>query len=159
MVKQKVIIRSHSPAQFLLLFIVLILLFGFTMYYIILGSTQQCMLCKPSETVFHITWLKIVVSLVIILGGMLALIISPLFGGLKERERTVLKWIYYKNEEKLIRYEIMKILRKNENEFRTIDTNQIYRMIERLEKFGYVEIDSKGRVSLTEWGMSFVNIF
>lgn len=160
MKKKEIIIKKYSTYSIFLGIVLIVGLICMVSYFIILGPIQQCAsveLCgKPEPTNFVFSWIRLTISLVIIMGGILGLFMTPLFGGLKDRERNVLKWVYYKNKDKLIAYKLLKLLREKEKEFRTIDNNQIYRIINRLKKFGYVEIGPKGNISITEWGESYV---
>ena len=86
----------------------------------------------------------------------LLLIKTPLLGGLKEREREVLKQIYL-NKEIKNRYKIMKELRKNYS-FSNLGNKQIYRIFNRLCNFGYIEYNSEKNPILTELGLSTIKI-
>jgi hypothetical protein len=160
MALEKIIVKKYSNYSIFFGIILLIGLICMVSYFIILGPIQQCAsveLCgKPEPTKFVFSWIRLTLSLIIIMGGILGLFMTPLFGGLKDRERKVLKWIYYKNKEKPIAYKLLKILREKEKEFKKVDNNQIYRIINRLKKFGYVEIGLNGNISITEWGESYV---
>ena len=162
MEKEKIKIKKYSNMGIFYGSIILLLVILLVAYFIFLGPIQQCAsvdICGEAEEYqFVFSWLKTMVSLVIILVTVIILFITPLYGGINERERSVLKHIY-NNSDKFVTYQLIKIMRKKENDFRNLDNKQIYRIIRKLSLYGYIEKDKGGKLKITELGKSHIEVY
>lgn len=153
-------VRSYSIHFILFGIIALIVLTAITLLIFILPPAMQCgwkcpIPTEPAE--FQFSWIKTIIAFTIILGGVIFLIKTPLWGKLTERERIILKQIYEAKDKNLKIYGIAKTTRKNKGDkLGVTHGNQFYRIIYRFEKWGMVKIDAQGIVHITEWGKSFI---
>lgn len=145
---KRIIVKKYSKIQ---VFLSLLVLFVFSGSILVLGSIQQCMFCEGGTSSF--SFVRIILSLSVLCGGLIILLNTPLLGGLKERERKILGYISnYSEKGVLTGYQITKRIRSEGLE---IHEKQVYRIIEKLEKYGYIEIDLEKRLKVTPWGETF----
>ena len=137
-------------------YIILAVFASIILYSFVFGPVQQCGLCEPSVQQSTFSWIRFTISLIVIGAGVIALFMTPFFGGLKERDRIVLKWIFLKEKEKIRIYSLAKILRQREEKLAHIHDKQVYRIVKKLANFGIVNLDSNGVPHITSWGMEFI---
>ena len=157
--KKKVIVKRHSINFIIYSIIFLFFLLCFVTYYFILGPVRQCGLCGPQEPKeFSLALLNLLIGSIILLGGVIILFVSPFLRGLNEQERIILKYIFKLKNKKMKRYGLRKILKKNEEAFNETDKRQIYRVVERLVRWGLVNKKQDNTFVVTSIGMKFIQL-
>ena len=159
---EKIIVKKYSFEGIFYGIIILLIIIGFILLTFFLPMIQQSgHKLNPSEPDIiikkNITFISYLIFIVFILGVVIILLKTPLWGGLNDLEREVLKFIYISNKEKKNRYNLMKELRKKEI-FKNKDKSQMYRMFKKLKNCGYINYNNKSSPYLTELGISTIRI-
>jgi len=161
MKKEDFIVKRFSREQTIIgvgLLVGLVLLLSF--FFFAFGQVQQCSsieLCGNGELlVSQFSWLKLVFYLTFLIAGVVWLLTTPWLGGLKERERIILKHIFLLGNKVKNRNQLAETLRKKEDLLKRTHPTQFYRIVNKLIKFGYVSKDSDDHLRITKAGMGFI---
>lgn len=160
MKEENIRVRRFSPGMLVGFFSILILIAGLLVYALFLPMVQQTAFPLPGEEPGviekHVGFWNYFLFL-IIMGIAIILLLNSRLGGLKQKDREVLRFIYYKirSSKKKNRYQMMKELRRKDL-LRDKDQRQIYRIFDRLRNYGYIRYDEKRQLVLTQIGEQLI---
>jgi energy-coupling factor transporter transmembrane protein EcfT len=141
-------VKRYNKKSLFIGFLILAFIALISAFFFYLPLVQQCAGCSGEGIIpAKITWRNHVAFFSFILVGVVILLITPLFGGLRDHERKILGIIYQRNG-KLTRYSLANLLK--------IEKKRAWRVVQKFINFGYVELDKEKRIILTETGMNFI---
>lgn len=140
--------------------------FIFVGTYIYFPSINQCQLCEPIEIIKEIDLKDHFFFAALIFISLIILLKTSLLGGLNPEQRKILGKIC-KDNGKLKRYQLYKQLKKDKTKSMSDQIvekpekyrakSSIYRIVKKFENYGYVKLDKREIIHITDIGKKFIS--
>lgn len=157
MKKKEIVARRYDPERLkrgIALWAIIVGLFAYALF---VPMTRQTIApyfpIVRSENI--ITLGDYLIFIIVAAAVTLILAKTDMFGGLSNRDRELLKFLYLNEKKRFNRYQIHKKLKDHEL-FKNMYRRQFYRIIEKFENWGYIYLKDKKCPCLTPFGKSLL---